>query len=705
MIYQTKQQTDQRLSLPVNVKHHWSKYFTPAILTLGLLVIYLSTLSPTVYLGDSGELTAAAFCLGIPHNSGYPLYCLLGKLFSLIPVGHIGFRINLMSAVFGILAVLLVYSLVLRLASSQLSALVGALVFAFTPIFWFQTVCAEVYTLHTFFVALLIRLLWWWDENRTFCRLALFVFVTGISFGNHMQTVMLAPAVLFIILSADYKTLVNFKNFSALSVLFVFALCVYLYLPVRTDAGSAIHWGDPNTLDRFLAHVTARDHREGYVLTRSSLEYLLRAKQILWFVISQFGFILPLAVWGWAKSVSARWQIFFLAVIFFDFLYSVFLNIISIEITPFGLPSCVALAVLIGMGTGRMLQAVRRHPSIGKTARKAVSFAVCMVPAIPLTFNYDYCDQSRNYTGYEHALNIFRTVEEGGTLFLDGDNNIFPVVYGRIAEGMREDVTLYDRYNLFFKMPHLEESEDPTYTLPEKLRPTVEKRIIENIRKGIYYAVFNPFTISLPNNFAAYPYGILYDVTQGSAPLPHDALETIWTRYVTESIYDDEFQKDFMNRQVGAYFHFAFGKYLFKVGRPDQGLRRLELASRVGYDDTTIHSDIGVFLTDQGFFEEAKRALERALVYHEDLSGIYNNWGYFYHNFGDHDKAEASYREAISLRPKNHGYYNNLGLALYDAGRKDEARKAFQRSLDIDANQPELRRFLTEKGLKEIIIR
>ena len=37
------------------------------------VVVYLVTICPTVYLGDSGELTAAAFSLGIPHNSGYPL--------------------------------------------------------------------------------------------------------------------------------------------------------------------------------------------------------------------------------------------------------------------------------------------------------------------------------------------------------------------------------------------------------------------------------------------------------------------------------------------------------------------------------------------------------------------------------------------------------------------------------------------------------
>jgi hypothetical protein len=675
----------------------WPQYGIPAALGASLFVVYLSTICPTVYLGDSGEFTAAAYCLGIPHNSGYPLYALLGKLFCLVPLGNIGFRVNLMSTVFAVLTVWFVYSLVLRITSSHVSALVGSLMLAFAPVFWSQTVCAEVYTLHAFFVALLIRLLWWWDEKRMFCRLALFVFITGLSFGNHMQTVMLAPAVLFLVLSADFKTLANLKNLLLLAVFFFLALSIYVYLPIRTDAGAAIHWGDPNTLTRFLTHVTAQSHRQGYVLTKSSAEYLFRTKEILWFVGSKFGLVLPFAVWGWLKLPSVRWQIFFVAVILFDFVYGVFLNIISLEITPFGLPSCVALAVLVGMGAARILKTVREHASVGNITQRATHVAVCIIAATPLAFNYDLCDQSRNYTGYEHALNIFRTVDNGGTLFLDGDNNILPVTYGRVVESMREDVTLYDRPNLLFKMPHVAEYKDKSCKW-DQLRPIVERRIIEEARNDVYYAVFNPFNISAPNEFTMYPYGILYKVVPSATPFAPDMAEAIWSYYITESIYD-RFYKDFMNREVCAYFHFSRGKYLVMDGQSDLGLKYLQSASKVGHDHPSIHSDMAVFLTDRGFFEQARMELEKALTYHEDLGGVHNNRGYYHYKLGDHDKAAESYRKAIDLRPDNHGYYNNLGLALYHGGKKDEANLVFQRSLAMDGNQSGLRRFLKEHGL------
>jgi 4-amino-4-deoxy-L-arabinose transferase-like glycosyltransferase len=233
-------------------------------LALLSFLIYLSTLCPSVYLGDSGELSAAAFSLGVAHPSGYPLYALVGKVFCLIPIGNVGFRMNLMSAVFGVLAVWLVYSLIERITRSKVGAWTGAGILAFIPLFWSQTVAAEVYALHTFFVALLFWLLWRWDEGGEFYLLVVFALVTGLSFGNHMQTVMLAPAVYYLILSREARALVDWKRFLVLSLIFVVGLLVYVYLPVRTWAGAAIHWGDPDSWGRFWTQASGRAHRRVY---------------------------------------------------------------------------------------------------------------------------------------------------------------------------------------------------------------------------------------------------------------------------------------------------------------------------------------------------------------------------------------------------------------------------------------------------------
>ena len=53
-------------------------------LTLGLFTVYALGACRTIYVGDSGELVTAVYLLGIPHPSGYPVYCLLGKLWTLL---------------------------------------------------------------------------------------------------------------------------------------------------------------------------------------------------------------------------------------------------------------------------------------------------------------------------------------------------------------------------------------------------------------------------------------------------------------------------------------------------------------------------------------------------------------------------------------------------------------------------------------------
>ena len=64
-------------------------------------VVYLRTLAPTVGFIDSGELAAVACTLGIAHPTGYPLFTLLGWMFSRLPTAAEEIvRLNMMAALF-----------------------------------------------------------------------------------------------------------------------------------------------------------------------------------------------------------------------------------------------------------------------------------------------------------------------------------------------------------------------------------------------------------------------------------------------------------------------------------------------------------------------------------------------------------------------------------------------------------------------------
>ena len=71
-------------------------------------VLYLLTLCPVVFWYDSAEYVTAAVTLGIPHPPGYPLYTLLGHVFTWLPLDS-ALAVNGMSATFAALAVSLTY--------------------------------------------------------------------------------------------------------------------------------------------------------------------------------------------------------------------------------------------------------------------------------------------------------------------------------------------------------------------------------------------------------------------------------------------------------------------------------------------------------------------------------------------------------------------------------------------------------------------
>src|SRR5262245_14064014 len=102
-----------------------------SVLAVLVAALYASGACPTVYVGDSGELVTAVATLGIPHPTGYPLYVLLGHLWTmLVPIGEPAWRMSLFSAACGGGAAAVLYAVIRREGWPMIAALTGALLFA-----------------------------------------------------------------------------------------------------------------------------------------------------------------------------------------------------------------------------------------------------------------------------------------------------------------------------------------------------------------------------------------------------------------------------------------------------------------------------------------------------------------------------------------------------------------------------------------------
>jgi hypothetical protein len=232
-----------------------------AVAFLASLVLYVSTMAPTVTSEDSGELITAAYTLGIAHPPGYPLWCILGKLFTFIPLGSVAWRVNLLSAVLGAVSVGLLALVTDRFARHGRLALTAALLFAVGRDFWSQCVIAEVYTLNVLFIVLLLWLLLRFEDALKLRWLYLAVFRVGLGLTAHSTMGPLAVLFLaWLFLRHLYLFLRPLLLVNLLAA-FLLGLSVILYLPIRSATDPVMDWGKPESLSAMLDHFLRRQYQ------------------------------------------------------------------------------------------------------------------------------------------------------------------------------------------------------------------------------------------------------------------------------------------------------------------------------------------------------------------------------------------------------------------------------------------------------------
>ncbi|MFN2283092.1 MAG: DUF2723 domain-containing protein, partial [Anaerolineae bacterium] len=199
------------------------------------LLIYLLNLSPYVGVADTFEFQVTALRLGIAHPTGYPLYVLLSKLFTLLPFGTLAWKVNLTAAVCATAAMGVVYQLVHRLTRHTVIAVLTTLALAWSSAVWSQAIIAEVYALNLLFVAgalwLALDILEGRTMPATLWRAALLL---GLSLTNHITMVMLIPALGLACLLRWPR--LHLGDWLKAVALFALGLTVYAYIPLRWPA-------------------------------------------------------------------------------------------------------------------------------------------------------------------------------------------------------------------------------------------------------------------------------------------------------------------------------------------------------------------------------------------------------------------------------------------------------------------------------------
>ena len=123
------------------------------------------------------------------------------------------------------------------------------------------------------------------------------------------------------------------------------------------------------------------------------------------------------------------------------------------------------------------------------------------------------------------------------------------------------------------------------------------------------------------------------------------------------------------------------GRIPFATGDNKMGLRYVQGASQLGYDDAGILCAATIFFSDQGLFDLARESLSKAPVNPKKFALlIENNWGCFYYKEGEYDRAVDAFKKAVAGNPENVVYSKNLALALTGAGKEEEAAQIMKKA-------------------------
>ena len=413
-----------------------------AIVTfLAAFAVYVRTVLPGVSVGDWAESEMIPARLGIMHPTGYPLYTLLVKAFTTIPVGSLAWRANVFSGVAAAATVGVSVLIMVRLHVRPVIAAGAALCLAFTGTLWEEATFSEMNSLHVLLVALLIhRALVWRDERRD-RDLLIGALLAGLCVSNHGLAITVVPiVVLFVLVNARHEIAEYPWILVQAAGAFIVGLLPYLYIPLRAMIGPAEIYGPLATWNGFFNLVSGAQFRgDMHFLSFQSaqaawlamphvIDHLIATSNVVFIALGVFGIAVLVVRDRWFGSL-----LIVLGVINVYF-YANYLGDLYHYLLASWLILAIGLAVAADWTVSLVVGAVGSRGSI-------VQFAILALPVLLLVSNWGVHDQSANQDAELMTEQIFAALPQDAVLITYWDA-LTPLSYKHCEEGVRPDISL-----------------------------------------------------------------------------------------------------------------------------------------------------------------------------------------------------------------------------------------------------------------------
>jgi tetratricopeptide (TPR) repeat protein len=539
--------------------------------------VYAAGASRTIYVGDSGELATAVATLGIPHPSGYPLYVLSGKLWTLlVPVGSVAFRLSLFSAAAAALACALAFRFARTLGMSFASSLLAATLLATSESFWSQANVQRVYALNAVFVLFASFAALSWYRERTPTAFGWAAFACALGATNH--TFMAAFGLTFAIFAAlsEPRILVGPAYWGRGIAAVVAGLSPYLYLPIRSRMNPPLDWGNPET-PAALADV---------VLRRSFWERAwVESPADVAAVVLDFARSLPTEITAAGTLLAATG----LAAGFVRNPFTKFLALAAAANVAtvawhgsrsdifiwhrYYIPAYIIVALLAATGW----DAVARRLPRGATG------LILILPVVLFARNFERFDRSNFRIADDYATAVLESIPPGSHLAASDDNILFSLLYLHWVERRRPDVNLI--------MQGVGRADLP----PLRFDPGSD---------GLYLTHHPNWNVP---DIALDPIGLVFRVRRADSP----ASAPVLPRTELTGMDDPGVPKDYLTQNLIGQFHYMIG-FTFEQRDWPRARASFEAAARAAPQNDVLFYNLGLIYLRNGLYQEAIDAFERS---------------------------------------------------------------------------------------------
>ena len=687
-----------------NIQNTIYRILFPILVFLLPLGLYVKTLAPTYIPVDSAEFALCMHNAGICHPPGFPLYILIGKVFTdLLPVGTLIYKANLLSAIFGAGTILFVFLALKELEVKRDIAFLLAIFLAVNSVFWEFATSADVFTFATFLIALTFL----FSFRR---RSILAFFALGLSASHFYISAVLLPLLIWYFIKDPKRSgLASLRGRSGFMVycLLFFGLGFFpqALMYWRMQADPEINWGHAQGLSGFIDFVRRKEFGSIFLIANPVLTFSISKlfKHIAYYfsdLFLSFGFILPTLgfVGIFLGKILKDKKVILLSVSFFLLLtvQLVLLSTIdpksdagSFQISKFYLPSYTVAILLFGYSLKKITNKFFEENEI------YVSLILGLLVVIYLFANFKVNDLSKNYFSQNLNLDALEQLPEGNVGITLSHIFYFGSVYEQKINRRFENASLLyfpneKNKDMEFYNPQLFENQENEQFINEVGRGRelgkAERYILSVISRNLDKDIFILQGV-FEEKFFAYlkpylrPHGLWWRVDRdiykdAESGQILNLLENFRNRGLTVDDFEKKMQKDDFLAYAVSYHSAAVE--LAKMAEYDKALKILDEAYQMNTKAENINQEIELVKGTKTLHEEFLQLVEKA------EADKLNELGANLYTLGNYKSCSQVFAEVVRLKENDAAVYNNLASCFALSARFADAKVNYQKALELD---------------------